>query len=348
MNLDRSTLDAAVAQTILRPEQADALWRFLAARNKDVPSFRFAHVLYYLGGLVAIAAMTLFMTKGWERFGGTGMLTIAAVYFVIAYGLTRYLLDRGHPIPAGITGALAVVMVPLAVYAAQIMMGWWPEGAFTSYRDYHYRIDWRWLMMELATLAVAVVLLWRFPLPFMVLPVAVTLWYMSMDVVPFLLGMREGAPSYDPDFRKIVSVWFGVGMAIAAFWVDLRMRRERRKDYAFWLYVFGVAAFWGGLSLLDSNNEWSRFLYCCINIALIFVGALLARRVFAVFGGIGVAIYLGHLASKVFKDSMLFPLALSAIGLMVVGLGILWQRHEDALAARLRRVLPASVRELLQ
>jgi hypothetical protein len=70
--------------------------------------------------------------------------------------------------------------------------------------------------------------------------------------------------------------------------------------------------------------------------------------VFAVFGGIGVAMYLGHLASKVFRDSMLFPLALSLIGLGVVGLGILWQKREEAIARRLRAFLPGPLRELIE
>lgn len=45
-------------------------------------------------------------------------------------------------------------MVPLAVYGAQHTLGYWPADVATTklaYRDYHTRIDWRWLMMEFAT-----------------------------------------------------------------------------------------------------------------------------------------------------------------------------------------------------
>jgi len=341
MNLDRPSLDAAVARSILSAEQAEHLWKFLADAGKDTPGFRFAHVLYYLGGVVAIAAMTLFMTKGWERFGGTGIFTIAVVYLVIALALTMYLMRRGHPIPAGLTGALAVALVPLAIYGAQVMLGYWPETKM-GYRDYHYLIDWRWLMMEFATLIAAAVLLQRLRLPFMTMPLAVTLWYMSMDIVPFLYGDER----WDWELRKFISVWFGLAMTLFAFWVDLRARKD--KDYAFWLYLFGVLTFWGGLSLLDSGSAFGKFLYLCINVAMIFIGAVLGRRVFAVAGGIGVAIYLGDLASKVFRDSMMFPLALSAIGLGVVGLGILWQKREEEISRRLRAWLPGELRELIE
>jgi hypothetical protein len=52
---------------------------------------------------------------------------------------------------------------------------------------------------------------------------------------------------------------------------------------------------------------------------------VLSRRVFAVFGGLGVAGYLGYLASHLFRDSLLFPFALTLIGLAVIGAGLWWQ-----------------------
>jgi hypothetical protein len=69
--------------------------------------------------------------------------------------------------------AFVVALTPLAIYGLQVALGAWPEGM--DYRDYHRLIDWRWLLMELGTLAVGAVMLWRYPLPFLVMPVAVTL-----------------------------------------------------------------------------------------------------------------------------------------------------------------------------
>jgi hypothetical protein len=112
---------------------------------------------------------------------------------------------------------------------------------------------------------------------------------------------------------------------------------------------------WRFLAERDRDTPRFRFAHVLyylggmvINVAMIFVGAALGRRVFAVFGGIGVALYLGHLADRVFRDSMLFPLALSAIGLMVIGIGILWQRNEATIEGRLRTLLPTPVRELIE
>ena len=343
----RSELDGAVRAGILNAGQADRLAAFLAGSAAATPAgaeprFSFVHVLYYLGGMIAIGAMSIFMTLGWNSLGGWGGFVTAVLYAMLALSLTHWFLERKQlEIPAGIMATLAVVMVPLAIFAAQTALGYW--GADKPYRDYHVFIDWRWLMMEFGTLAVGAILLWRYRFPFMLMPIAVTLWYMSMDLVPYLLGQER---VYDWEIRKFISLWFGLAMTLVAFWVDLRSRFSR--DYAFWLYLFGVLTFWGGLSLMKSGSEWGKLGYCGINVAMILLGAVLGRRVFAVFGGLGVAGYLGYLSYQVFKDSMIFPLALSLVGLAIIGLGVLWQRREAQVSERLRGFLPGPLRELIE
>jgi hypothetical protein len=341
VQIDRADLDAAEAQGLIAPGRAGALWAFVQARHRDRPGFRAAHILYYLGGLIAIGAMTLFMTLGWERFGGAGIAAIATAYAVAALAAAQHLLHhRRQPIPAGLLAALAVALVPLAVYGVQNVLGWWPEGE--AARDYHRHVDGRWLMMELATLAAGAAVLWRWKLPFSVMPVAVTLWYLTMDLAPLLAGQ----PDVDWELRKLVSLYTGLALIGLAFWVDLRSRHG--PDFAFWLYLAGVLAFWGGLSLMRSDSEWSKLAYCAVNLGMIAVGAVLSRRVFAVFGGLGVAGYLGYLSSVLFKDSLVFPFALTLIGLAVIGAGLVWQRHEATLTTRLRAPLPRALRELLE
>ena len=100
--------------------------------------------------------------------------------------------------------------------------------------------------------------------------------------------------------------------------------------------------------MMRSDSELNKFIYLCINLAMIAVGAILSRRVFAIFGGLGAAGYLGHLAYDVFKDSMVFPFVLTIIGLGVIYLGVLWQRHEEKISGKLRGLLPISLRELVE
>ena len=340
MDLNPAILQEAVTRGIISKDQADQVWQLSSEHAHSTPGFRFTHILYYLGGMIAIGAMTLFMTLGWEQFGGWGLFSIVLAYGAAGLGLTEYLLRRQRlPIPAGIVAAFVVALAPLAVYGLQKALGFWPEGQV--YRDYHRLIDWRWMVMELVTLAIGVILLWRYRLPFMVMPIALTLWYMSMDLTPFLFRAEDQSLA----LRKTVSLWFGLLMLLMAVWVDVRSRRG--KDFAFWLYLFGLLAFWGGLSLMHSDSQLNKFIYLCINLLLIVIGAVLSRRMFAVFGGLGAAAYLGELAYGVFKNSMLFPFALTAIGLGVILLGILWQRHERRLTERLLGFMPVTTRAFL-
>lgn len=339
MDVTQKKLESAAEKNIISPEQAEALYEFLAAQSQNTPKFTLTHVLYYLGGLIAIGAMTLFMNLGWESFGGAGIVLISAIYAVIGLKLTNIFSVKGLAIPAGICATFVVCLTPLAIYGLQQWLGLWPDD--TAYRDYHRYIKWHWLYMELGTLAIGVILAWKYKYPFLVMPIAVTLWYMTMDITAMISG---GDNTWE--LRKLVSLYTGLLMTGLAFWVDIRSRHT--ADYAFWIYILGVMAFWGGLSLQHSDSELSKFIYFCINVLMIGVGAVLIRRVFVVFGAIGGFIYLGHLASDVFEDSWLFPIALSAIGLGIVYLGVLWQKYEQIVTKKLRSFLPIPLRELLE
>jgi hypothetical protein len=84
IRLGADDLDRAAAAGLLRPDQVAPLWTHLLARARaapdDRPRFSFTHVLYYLGGMLAIGAMSLFMTLGWASFGGWGVFFIALLY----------------------------------------------------------------------------------------------------------------------------------------------------------------------------------------------------------------------------------------------------------------------------
>ncbi|QSX31587.1 DUF2157 domain-containing protein [Shewanella cyperi] len=339
MQVTRKQLSDAVEAQIISAGQAEALYAFLSARSQDTPRFSFTHVLYYLGGMIAIGAMTLFMNLGWENFGGAGIVLISILYAAMGLTITHQLAARSLNIPAGICAVFVVCLTPLAIYGLQQWLGVWPDDSV--YRDYHRYIRWHWLYMELGTLAVGTLVAWRYKYPFLIMPIAATLWYMTMDISAMISG-----GDFDWELRSLVSMYSGLLMIALAFWVDIRARHK--ADYAFWIYIFGVIAFWGGLSMQDSDSELSKFLYFCINLLMIGIGVILVRRVFVVFGALGASGYLGYLASDIFKDSWLFPVALTAIGLGVIYLGILWQKHEKSLTYKARQWLPESLRELLE
>lgn len=341
MKISRNSLKKAVHAQIINEQQADALFEFLQTQtqSEQEAQFNFTNVLYYLGGLIAIGAMTLFMNLGWVSFGGWGIFYLSILYGLAGLYLTHLFRKKNLKIPAGICATFVIALTPLAIYGFQLAMGWWPDS--TTYRDYHRYIKWNWLYMELGTLAAGAILAWIYRYPFMVMPIAVTLWYMSMDIASMI------APDYQTSqLLSKVSMYFGLATVLLAVWVDFRSRTS--ADYAFWLYLFGVMAFWGGLTSQSSDSELSKFFYLCINLFMIGIGVLLLRKVFVIFGALGCTIYLGHLAYHVFENSPLFPVALTVIGLAFIYLGTLWQKHEKSLTHKVQAILPKSLQTLLQ
>jgi hypothetical protein len=161
---------------------------------------------------------------------------------------------------------------------------------------------------------------------------------MSMDLTPLIYGT-----GYYGDGYQRVSLCFGLAVLICAYLVD----RRTREDYAFWGYLFGTLAFWGGLTLLEGGSELDWFFYGLINLALVVLSVLLQRRVFIVFGSLGVFGYVGHLAWEIFEDSLLFPFVLSGAGLSIIALGILYARNRERLERALLSRVPEGLRRLL-
>lgn len=339
MNISRKMMKKAVDAQIISEEQAYQLMAFLTNLPEQGPVFNLTNVLYYFGGLIAIGAMTVFMGLSWELYGPGGVLLLSLSYSILGLGLAHHFQNKQLNIPAGICATFTICLTPLAIYALQKMLGWWPDDDI-HYYEYHYFIKWHWIYMELGTLAVGVILAWIYRYAFMVMPIAVTLWYMSMDLTSMIHG------SYSFELAALVSMYFGLLTILIAFWVDVRSANT--KDYAFWLYIFGVLTFWGGLTSQSSDSELSKFFYMCINLIMIGTGVILNRKVFVLFGALGCCIYLGHLAYQVFQYSYFFPIALTLIGFGIIYLGVLWQKNEVYLTHGLRSLLPKSLKEFLE
>ena len=356
VTVHRADLARAAADGLISAAQAASLWSqwigdpaltpaaTLRASAPTGPRFSFTNVLYYFGGMLAIGSMSLFMSMGWSALGPGGLLSVTLVNILLCLAGAAWLEQRALQTPAGILATLALVMVPLAAWCLQNLLGLWPDGEdVRKFSAFHEVIDGRWLAMEAVTLVAALALFVRLRHPFMVLPVAVTIWYVSMDAVDGLLHHA----GYDWALFRDASTVFGLLTTLAAIRVDLRVRLAgSRKDFAFWLYVFGVAMFWGSLSLHDSGSALGKMIYGAINVALVFFGAAIGRRVFTIFGALGVTGLLGELSHDVFRDSLVFPFALCLLGLCVVALGVWWQRREAAIQSVFTAWLPAFLQPL--
>jgi hypothetical protein len=316
--------------------------RHPAATRQTAPRFDLTHVLWYAGALIVMGAMGLFTNEAFNRMGGWALAACGGAYLIVFLAAGHMLWrNAALRIPAGLLVAIAVSMVPLIIYGVQDALGLWKYAMSDpgQYKSFYYYVNGSWIYMEIGAILAAMIAVWRYPFPFILLIAAVALWFMSMDLA--LWFTREPGNYYDFDMRRLVSLYFGLGMIAVAWAVDIL--RKRGPDFAFWLHIFGVITFWCGMTFSDSSTELTKFVYCLINVGMIGLSLFLNRRIYAVFGAIGVATYLGYLASEVFKEVILFSFALSAIGLMVIGLGLLLNRNRARVMAAMDTLVPQSL-----
>ncbi len=351
MMLEDGDLDAAVEAGLIDRDLRARLEALAAKRRREGASapeapakFELVDVLYYSGALLVMTAMGLFANAAFDRLGGWALAAIAIVYAMGFLTLGSYLWSRPQTrTPGGLSVAVAVSMAPLAIYGVQEALRLWPAGEPSGYRDFYPMINGSWIAMEIGAVVAAALALWRFPFPFIVLVGAVALWFLSMDLAALIAYRHTSDWVGDWELRRRVSTIVGLAMILAAWAIDLRW--GSLGDFAFWLHLFGATALWGAISS-GQGNEFAMALYCAFNVGFIVFGLFLDRRVYAAFGTIGVAIYLGHLAADVFQDAVAFSFALSAIGLAILVAGIGLARRRRALAAYVDAHLPSLLRAL--
>ena len=346
MAYTETDLRAAAAAGVLDTAQLERLISFLrerggaAALAAPAPRFDVAHLLWYAGALIVMTAMGLFSTLAFSQMGGEALAVTAVVYAAAFTAAGHYLWhSKNLHTPGGLLIAVAVSMAPLAVYGIQDALELWGQfGKPGTVQGFYVWIKGSWIFMEIAAIVAALIALRFYPFPFIVVIIGVALWFMSMDLAPWIAGTERTSWELD---RK-VSLWFGLGTLVVAWLVDA----WRKGDFAFWLHLFGMIAFWGAVSMTSGGGPLAKALYCAMNVALVFIAVFIGRRVYAVFGVMGIALYLGDLADRVFSDSLLFPFALSLIGVAVIAAGLLYYRHQDAIAAWLDAKLPAALKRL--
>jgi hypothetical protein len=351
-------LVAARDAGLLSEDGYSALNAFLQARRASllerasptVPvRFDLTHVLWYAGALIVMAAMGLFSSEAFNRMGGKALTVTAVIYATVFLAIGDFFWRRkGLRTPGGLAVAVAVAMTPIAVYGIEDSIGFWKAalGSQIEYRGFFPTVNARWLYMELATIVAAIIAIRFYPFPFITMVAAIALWFMSMDLAVWLVH----ADVADFELRRQISLWFGLAIMVSAFIVDLKWRTG--VNFAFWLHLAGAATFWGGLTavywddltLHKFSSEWLVCVYCLINIGLIFFALFIDRQIYAIFGALGIAIYLGHLAYGVFNDALLFSFALSAIGLLIIGLGVAFYQKRETIDRWIDGKLPKSLR----
>ena len=357
MKITKQDLNDAVNAGVLEETRAEKLWQFLAnrANSSTRPRFDLTNLLWYVGALIIISAMGIFSTEAFGRWGGNALASTAFIYGAAFVAAGHYFWRvRKIRILGGLLITVAVSMAPLATFGLQDHLGWWTHGEPGVYRDFFIWVRGSWVIMSLSAIAAGVIALRFYMFPFIVMVIAFALWFLSMDLTPWLLtewprpvGEGQTQASQIPywqieQMRGLVSTLFGFAVLFVAWFLDLRFK----ADLAFWPHLAAGLSINGGMYFWLTGDGYEWAILCAVSVVLLLLSIFLQRRVYAVFGGLGVASYLGYLSSEVFEDTILFSFALTGIGIIIMVSGYAYFKHESTLRTWMNHKLPAALRHL--
>ena len=314
-----------------------------AAIDNNTSKFNLENFLYYFGGFIIISTMGWYLGFTAASLGYGSLFITSIFYFIIFVIIGNLLWNNDKKTPGGLLYVCAVGIVPLAVWAFENLIGIMPQN-LDKYKDFHIFVRSGYIFMELSTIIVGFVFLKFRKFPLLTLPICYAMWYLSMDIVPFLLGQGLVAPSWG--MKNFASCVFALIMLFYAVRLDLK--KQYSEDFSHWLYIFGATMLWGAIISIIMRHNWynefAYFLTALFSIAYMIISILIKRKVFIVWGAIGFWSYLGHLAYKVFEDSPLFPFVLVVFGLMIIFSGVGYSRYCKVLEEKLRKLFSLPIK----
>ncbi|MCA9817424.1 MAG: DUF2157 domain-containing protein [Cyanobacteriota/Melainabacteria group bacterium] len=305
--ITRQDLDWAESEGLVARGKASVLWEGLQSRHEGETKFNLLNIVWYGGSTMVILALMWILSLVAKT---PQMLTVMSLAYMAGFAGIGWFLSRDirTRVPGGLLTTLAVVMTP--VVGLSLMEATNVSMMGTSQQ----------FILELATIFAGVLALQFVRFPFITAPIYASLWFMAMTLTDsFLLG----GLGWMSNQHLLVTIGFGSMVLIISYLVD----RRTREDFSFWGYFFGMLMVWGAWSFMDRGGELGNFIYFLGNVAFMVASAMLRRKVFLVFGSIGAIWYLGYLAYDIFADSVMFPVALLAIGVGVIYSGIMYRKH---------------------
>jgi hypothetical protein len=221
-------------------------------------------------------------------------------------------------------------MTPLFVFSVQAGLGIWPGPAETGVRLTPEMMSPHLVVIELATVAVILLVIRLRPFQFHAAALAAAAIALAIDLGPMVAG-----PLDTEDVRATLAIVMGLCLVGAGYLLDHRSR----EDYSTWLYLGGLGTYF----VLFTAHHHSDIRYPVVSFLFLVTAILIRRRAFMVAGALGLFVYLVYLAGEVFRDSLMFPAALSLIGLASLLGGVRYARNQDRIRSWLLNRLPAGV-----
>jgi hypothetical protein len=287
-------------------------------------------IAYSAGALLVLFALGWFLADRWRDLGGVGVLLVSGVYMAVFAITARQLGRRGFRVAGGLVAALAVAMTPVWAWALLRITGEWPPS--TYYNDpllrYQPWISSRWIILELTTIAVALITVRKVKFFAIAIPIAGAF-------VGFLMNL--GSALGDPEISYYVGPYYACLVACLTFAVAYAIDRRQgdTEDYAAWFYVAATIVLLFGYIGVWRTIGWWRHALPLVAAVFVIAALFLRRRVLLLAAGIAAFGYLGYLAFDVFEKVIGLPIALAGLGLLVIAATVWMQRRFPVLVARM-------------
>lgn len=345
MKISKSLLHKAAAAGIINPKQVDTLWSFMIKDESTQTPFNIVNLLFYLGGLIAICSIIFLVSPYIINLGRWGLVSVLFIYGLAAFLLSQYFLKNKFTIPAALCLIFIICLTPVFLSSLQFAIWMTQNPNSLILLDLFASFEKHYFLIELGTWLVAGLFFYIYRFSILVLPLCLMTWYLSYDLYNHILGNKFFFSGF---FKS--SLLFGFICTTLAIFLDIK--HKKHHENSFWLYIVGLSAFWSGyINEILSNNEWSWLTFGGMNLVLLGLGTILVRKVFLVYGAIGILMYLGHIIYKLFDSLHINWLAgsfiLTLFGLLIIKLGMLIHQYQNNIQKFIYQFLPSSFKTFL-
>jgi len=309
MNYTDEQLNEAVKNNIISMEQAERFRDFVQKRGNDLT--KFPKIIYYGGGLLIISAMTWLMGAHWDSLGPIGVAILSALYFFAFLIAGNHVFFKAKmEIAGGTLFCVSIAIIPLFVFSLLRAFGIWSQE--WAYGDF-FGARGRWVILEISVILYALPILFKTKFSFVVFLIAVSLWFLSMDVVQIISEKVKMTFTE----RAVVSSVFGLFMTGTGNFVEIKLK----KGYSFWLYFFGLTTLLAGL-FVSVDKDFTLVIFGVVSVLLTLYSLYKNENMFLIFGIGGLILLLCKLF-EFYRQYDYFWLILAIFGLFVTGIGCL-------------------------
>jgi hypothetical protein len=304
---------------------SEQLQRILTGEELEIPSEEVKSkarlnpvtIAYYFGSFLALISFTFFIVVRWEDFSDGERLAATFGVMIVTGALGVWLrFFRDYHVAGGLLLLIATVVFPMFAYTVAELGGFWPDGR-VSFEELSYAF----LYLSLISLPVAAAMLYLTRFPLISLVVA--------GLVHF--GVSAIGGIFSADQAVVTSATCGAFVSLG-----IGLSLLGKKNYTFWIKLYGLVGLQIGFTVLFSNSDSTLFglLFLVVYLVLVVLSLYFQEVIYLVFGVIGVYTYIIRLIVDYLEDTIYFPLVLGIVGISIVVLAVLYQRYGGALFRR--------------